>query len=331
MNEQINIDEAILIDYLLGRCEHSQAERTRARLGSDANFRRFHDDLANALGALKLAPEHDPPEDLVARTMSRIASAQRTDALLRREQLRRRAPLPTMALRELAAVAAVVVLMAAILVPSLRQARRLYIGRQCASQMGQIGTALLTYANANDDYLPAAKGTARRWLPRPGEHAASNSTGLFRLIRSGYASPPLFRCPAAGAGSFVVQAHMADFPAGKYISYSYQHTIGANRLRRSDPPLQAVADSMGILADSTPVFKDGRFLRDRIDATTSDNHPRVGTNVLFLDMHVETADKPTVGVDGNNIFLAGQISDYAGDEEPAGPTDTFLLPAYSGK
>ena len=84
MTEQRNTDEAILIDYLLGRCEQRQAERIRTRLGSDANFRRLHGNLANALGALKLAPELDPPEDLVARTMSRIASAGKTDALLRR-------------------------------------------------------------------------------------------------------------------------------------------------------------------------------------------------------------------------------------------------------
>ena len=85
---------------------------------------------------------------------------------------------------------------------------------------------------------------------------------------------------------------------------------------------------MAILADSTPLFPRGRFRRDRVNATAGDNHAGTGQNVLYFDMHVEWSRTAAAGVRDNNIFLAGEIREYAGDEKPADPTDTFLLPAW---
>jgi hypothetical protein len=219
--------------------------------------------------------------------------------------------------------------MAFILIPSMRQARFMELTSKCRSQAGQIGSALLVYANANSDYLPGADSAIARWLPDPSEPYVSNSTGLFKLIRSGYASPVLFQCPAVGGRSFVAQAGMSDFPADEFVSYSYQHTLGPHALVRTDPKLSAVAEQMVILADSTPVFRNGRFRSDHVRAAASDNHRGKGQNVLHLDMHVEWSKTPSVGVEGNNIFLAEGIYDYEGKEAPTSPTDTFLLPAYS--
>ena len=86
---------------------------------------------------------------------------------------------------------------------------------------------------------------------------------------------------------------------------------------------------MVILADSTPVFEKGAFRPDRVDASASLNHDEQGQNVLFLDGHVAWADRADVGVSQDNIFLSGTLRSYRGDERPAGPTDSFLLPAYT--
>lgn len=327
MTDQKHDNEVLLIDFLLGRCDEAQESKVRDRLSSEKAFRNLHDQISHTFSALSLAPQVAPPAELVEKTLRRIRQAQQTQALLSREQLSKRLLRPTFSLRELATVAAAVILMAFIFVPSVRQARRLAISGRCASQIGQIGSALLAYANANNDYLPGVGGQERRWLPAVDSPAVSNSAGLFKLVN--YASPVVFQCPAVAGGSFVVRAGMMDFPAGRFISYSYQYTLGPDGLSRTDPVMTGVAESMAILADNTPVFRDGRFLRDRVRASASDNHGGTGQNVLYLDMHVEWAKKASVGVLGNNIYLAEGIYEYRGDEAPVGPTDTFLLPAYS--
>ena len=132
-----------------------------------------------------------------------------------------------------------------------------------------------------------------------------------------------------GGPSFVVRAGMTDFPSATFISYSYHHTSGPDRPRLNDPRLQGVKEHMAILADSTPLFDDGTFRPDRVNASAGDNHGVTGQNVLYLDMHVDWKDEASVGVNRDNIFLAGSIRDYHGTEAPAGPQDTFLLPAFS--
>ncbi len=87
---------------------------------------------------------------------------------------------------------------------------------------------------------------------------------------------------------------------------------------------------MAILADQTPLFADGRFLKDRVRAAISDNHPK-SQNVLYLDGHVLLVDNSSVGVEQDNIFLVKGVYEYEGDETPACPTDTFLLPAHPDK
>ncbi len=63
--------------------------------------------------------------------------------------------------------------------------------------------------------------------------------------------------------------------------------------------------------------------------SSSLNHGARGQNVLYLSGHVAWAETPAAGVGGNNIYLIEGVDDYRGDESPAEPTDSFLLPAYA--
>jgi len=330
-NREID-DRQLLTDFLLGRCDGEQEQCIRGRLARDEVFRSHHDSLANVLSAVRLVAQTEPPADLIERTLSRIRQKRQIDALLVREGLRRGLSRSTFSLRELSAAAAVLVLLGSVFIPSLRQGRRLAAVGRCASQLGQIGAGVSAYASDNNEFLPAADSGYRRWLPSASQASVSNSEGLFKLIAGGYVRPGVFQCPGLPAPpetSFVVQAGMTDFPKGEFVCYSYQHTLGPNAIRRSHSRLVAVAESMVILADSSPLFHQGRFCRDRIRDPASDNHQGTGQNVLFFDLHAEWARTVFAGVMGNNIYLAEGIFDYRGDEAPAGPTDTFLLPAYS--
>jgi len=316
-----------LIDYLAGECAREEAVEIRARLETDADFRALHDNVAHTASAIRLMPAPATPEGLAARTVSLIQQRQRVEALIAREEATRPTSGPMFSLRELAAVAAVLLMLATIFVPSIRQAHRVAQVNECAANVGQIGSAMLSFANDHNDQLPGVDGDSARWLPSGDEPAVSNSSALFKLVRSGYASPVVFQCPAVGGQSFAVQAGFLDFPAGEYIHYSYQHALGPGAPSRVT--LRSVAESMAILADSTPLFANGRFRPADLTASASQNHDRTGQNVLYVSGQVRWASEPDVGINGDNIFLADGVSEYRGTEIPAGQTDTFLLPNYS--
>lgn len=323
-------DELVLIDYVLGRLDGPQRDEVKDRLARDESFQQLLQDVTNTLSAVGLYGDAEPPRDLVARTMARIAQEQQIKRLVARQEIARRPFAPTFSLRELAAIAAMALIMAVIFVPSMRQAKRSELAGRCAAQVGQVGSALLNFANENQGTLPLANPKNSRWLAADANPWASNSAALFQLIRRNYASPVVFQCPAVGGESFVVQAGMGDFPAGRYVSYSYQYSLGKT-LSLQEPCLAGHCEQMAILADSTPVFINGQFLRDRAnDEAVSENHDRTGQNVLFLDGHVDWTTRATVGVSGDNIFLAQGVNDYTGNEAPTSPIDSFLLPAFSG-
>jgi hypothetical protein len=333
MTEQRRNDEALLMDLLAGRSPDA-AEEIRLRLEQESEFRALRDDIGNSLAAMKLAPELEPPAGLAERTLARINSLRKTEALVAREELHRRTFFrPTFSLREIGAVAAAAIVLAAVFVPSVYNARQQAAADLCASHQAQIGAGASMYANANNGFLPCTGAPQGRWLPAEGQKATSNSIGPFKLVIAGYVPPAMFQCPAAGGGSaagFAVQAGMNDFPAGKFITYSYQHTLGTNGLSLSNPALAKATKDMAIMADETPLFAGGRFHPERLNTPRSLNHGGRGQNVLYLDMHVQWAGSPNVGVDGDHIYLVKGITNYRGDEAPAGPTDSFLLPSYPG-
>lgn len=318
-------DEQLLIDYVLGQCPPQEAEEVGRRLASDEGFASLHADIANAMAALGACSVPDPPEDLVDRTLARVRAMRRTEALVEAQPVERRVRMPMFSFRELGAVAAILVVAFGVLLPSLYKARGRAHRVLCADNIAMIHTGLNHYASGHGEALPAPPSTIDVWLRRAGKAHASNTAALFLLVRNNYASPRAFQCPAADTASFVVRQGLSDFPSPRNIAYSYQHCL-AGPIRRDLPELVRVAGQYAILSERSPVFVDGRFLRDRIRRDVSDNHGGAGQNVLYLDGSVRWVRHGHVGVNGNNIWLADGIFDYVGDEKPASPTDTFLLP-----
>lgn len=333
MTNRQQTDELELIDLILGRLDAGRQEALRDRLTGDRDLAAHRQDVANTLAAVELLPGYDPPDDLVERTMSRIRQKSQTDALLAREEASAPPRRATFSLRDIGALAAVAGVLACVLLPVVRRASQVAAVGHCAAHAGQIGSAMTAYAKDNDGLLPSSGG-GNNWLGASSERGTS--AGLFKLVLAGYARPVVFRCssgPDEGDGDLEVRtgAKMVDFPSARSVSYSYQHTFGSNVLRRNHPALVEVAESMAILADQTPVFPRGRvrIVRRWTKVGNSLNHGGTGQNVLYLDMHVTWVLTPAAGVDGNNIYLIDDVEVYTGEETPAVPTDTFLLPAYT--
>lgn len=315
-------DERLLIDFVLGQSEASAAEEVRARL-KEEEFARLHKGVEATFALLNLYPPAQPPANLTERTMARVRAMRKTEALAAAPQLRVRAWTPRFSIHEMSALAAGLLLVIGIVLPSVRHAQRMATRTHCEANMAQIGTALNQYAGENDEFLPPARLAANaNWLTSK----SGNSSALFQLVASAAAKTDVFQCPGTPAQGFAYQAGMLDFPHPKAISYSYQHSIGQS-IRRSAPEYAQVGKSMAILSDASPVFKNGQF-----DPTScrrnvaSANHSQCGQNVLYLDGHVDWADTCRAGVDGNNIWTAEGVANYKGNERPVDPLDSFLLP-----
>lgn len=336
MTEPRDHDEQVLIDYVLGRCEPSEAEAVRRRLEQDEALRTCHRDIQNTLAAMGLIPQLEPPEGLADRTINRLRQVRATEALIARAELSRRpVSRSRFSLRELAAVASVLLLLGLAFYMTLGRGSQSLQARQlaalCEARMNQIGKAVGAYAGDNGGFLPVSASVAGPWMAMPGRDVVSNSAALFHLVRLGYAQGETFQCPGTEGPSpqgFAVMAGMTDFPQAKFIGYSYQHTLGQS-LSLNDPVLRAAAPEMAIMADNNPLFSGGRFHPGQVKSAVSENHGGNGQNVLYLDNHVAWAPKATAGVGGNNIFLAEGVYQYRGDEAPVSRTDTFLLPTYS--
>jgi len=334
MDEQRKQDEMLLIDYLMARCDEAAGREVELRLEKEPEFRALRDQIANSLGALKLIAPPVVSDDLADRTLARIASARKSTAASTRRELGQTAR-TTFSMRELGTLAAAVIIMAVLFIPWAREVRNRSLQNKCASSVGQIGTGMKNYAMDNMDSLPIANASSNAWLPGAGRKSASNSAGLFHLVSDDYAPVGVFQCPAdqrSAETPLSVNGNMTDFPAAKYISYSYQHALGQVSLSRNDRKLASVASEMAVLSDQTPIFEDGRFQASAFSSPrqSSRNHGSRGQNVLYLDWTVRWSDRATVGVDGDNIFLVQGKQDYDGTEAPASVTDSFLLPAWSG-
>jgi len=326
-NRKSQRDEALLMDVLLGQSDAAGQEETARRMAEDPEFRRRHDDVAHALSALRLMPAPEPPPDLTARTVGRIGSARRTEQLLDQQEIRRRRFLPVFRIRDVAAVAVAALLLGAVFLPSVQTAARIHY---CSANLEKVYAGISDWTSDHGGRLPGYPSAIRRWLPARNEPVVSNSAGLFNLVKGNLTPRDAFTCPARIRKSdpFDVRAGMFDFPSEKFVSYSYQYSLGPAPLNLRAPQIRTVLDELAIMADSNPVFADGRFHPDRMGAC-SDNHGGDGQNVLYADGTVRWRTSPTVGVAGDDIYLAGSIRRYNGDEAPAGPTDSFLLPAWS--
>ena len=323
MNTISQTDELLLVDDIQGRLDRKESEALKDRMATHPELRKLRTELAATLAALEVATATRAPHGLSGRTLDHIATVQRTNALLAIQESRSRRR-SSFSFRELAAIAAVLVVMLGLIIPSLRIARQHRDEGLCAAQLGQIGVGLNTYAMNHEGNLPAPPdGKPSRWMDA--KEGKCNASALFTLLRQRHVSRPMvFQCPAAEGDSFEVGPGMKRFPQANHISYSYQHSFGPHRARLNLPR----ASEIVILADANPLFEGGVFHADRVDIPVSRNHGQRGQNVLFLDGHTKWTHTANAGVDGDNIYLLRGKRTYQGTEAPESTLDTFLLPAY---
>ncbi len=196
---------------------------------------------------------------------------------------------------ELLVVIAIIGILAGMLMPALIAAKEAANKADCKNNLHQIGLAIATYSESNDEYYPNAGGST----------SASDSLAL---LYPGYLqSPASFRCRGtddrpefsemAGGGSVTTYEFGDDHPT--WTSYGYDDDTGF----RNPEMLMPIAADM-----------DGTSVTNPSSATA--NHRR-GQNVLYFDSHVKwssvnTWDNPKFPTDTADNYY---VSEYGGDSD----------------
>ena len=224
---------------------------------------------------------------------------------------------------------------------------------KCATNLKQVGTALLGYSNAHrgrypqtthDPSTPVTTQYTGWQSADPfgpiGPKANDVTAALFLLVRTGGGLPTkTFICPSNRA------ARAWDFNGGSATSVSnFQHRGGLTYgYSNPYPPMNtwasyryraAIDAEFALAADMSPggaalptlITTDSHR---RMKLGNSPNHDGDGQNVLFGDGHVEFLLNPLVGVNRDNIFTAAGGAVVAGQPFPTSPVnadDSVILP-----
>ncbi len=302
-----------LVGYQLGICDEQQRWAVESRLGTSPEARSTADSLKRVLHPLNTY-QVLPPATLVDNILTRVQQPQsifkfpaKGKATVEATDAAPGGGRPVLAMRELLSLAAAIVLFVGVFVPGYQAARNNASKGLCMEQMRVLGQALNSYADSNNGMLPYS----------PASMLSGNIVGTASLPK---ASGNL---QALQAGNYVPGQRSLACPGDPRVAnganvYNVQVFVVPQSIRQLVP-------YSPIISDPNPLVHDGRYLP--IDALrNSDAHGNnAGQNVLRLNGTAGWNDRPTVGVDGDDIFRVNDPRTYAREPSRA-LSDAFLTP-----
>jgi hypothetical protein len=226
-----------------------------------------------------------------------------------------------------------ILLVVAIVLPSLGKARRLGARSTCPANLRGIMQSILVYAadnNCSYPYLgPQAVAAQPALTPVPG----GLMHDIFVLVTNGQVRPEQFICrsdPAKTAASRIPAPSPVAYwtnPTGGSddLCYSYSFAFQYSAPDQLAPFWKSTVDaSVALAADMNP----GTQILPGKTIANSLNHQGDGQNVVFADAHAEFVRTPDRGAGTDNFYHIGPIPSAPGTMPfPApGTNDTCLLP-----
>ncbi len=317
-------DDERLLDWALGRLGDPQRQEVEGELAESPGQRRRVDAVRRTLRLLDCWQVEAAPSGLGGRIRDEVSAAGRGRRRIHRPSL--------FSLAEIGAIAAALLMMALIFVPPAYQARQSNQQSVCRDNLRSIGVAMERYANQNANILPFVQlPPGGNWLNRESGRSPSGTAPLFLLVRTQWIQPSELVCPACKDEPFEGDPRdLADFPAAHHCSYSFQNLFPVKgpdgRWIAPRPLMRNPARIVPILADRNPLFRNGVIFKDASATGNSFNHGQAGQNVLYNDGRVRWESNPEVGINHDNIWLAGSTRVYSGTETSADPDDSFMAP-----
>jgi len=261
---------------------------------------------------------------------------------------------PSFSVIELLVVVGLIALLIGILVPVIEKVRHKGYIDACASNLRQLGQALVMYSNENHGNFPRTSyvagapvvvGTGVAALdpfgaggPAPNDVTAA----LWLLVRTQRLPTSILICPYNDVNEFesdkAVATNQSNFTNyKKNLGYSYANPYPDHAAVNAGYRLtNKVGATFALMADLNPgISKPGQSdpFRPTVTSSLSDmrfgnsrNHEREGQNVLYGDGHASYELNPFCGVNRDNIYTAQQAVSPNLLVSPAGAADSVLLP-----
>jgi hypothetical protein len=342
MSPLSNDQKKLLFDYCLDLTSKEHTAEAQALISTNQEAAEIYSKIKSSLEPLESIELQICPDDLVESTISFInenkhSSQHQLEQLLAFEQAKK---VPVRIgfwgnLVEMAAVAASIMLIVGVLVPTMGYARQKHLQKQCGTQLGSFFRGLSNYMDDHDGNQPSVASTAGAPWWKVGYQGAenqSNTRRVYLLVREKYVEPEIFICPGnKTGGNLKIEPSKIrdykDFPDRRYVTYSFQ--ISCRTTKSGNLQCRKV-----IMADLSPLFEElpnfDSSLRVRLDkellTINSSGHNRRGQNVLFRDGHVEFLKTRHTSDAHDDIFTLQDTDIYHGVEVPSCETDFFLAP-----
>ena len=327
-----------LLDLYLGHLSTAEQAELRRRIADDPALASQDQALASVFRALKSVQDAPLPTDLTARISARIKTAgpppriiRPTDELTEALEARPERVIHLGSLRNLVAVAALIVLAVGFGIPGMMHMRERSHRMGCSNNLAQIGRGIQAYASTFNSSLPfAGWGQRSSWQPSndPNVITVPNRRHIYPLLRRAFiVDPRLFVCPSQRGVPMpkdVIRVH-DDFLEGRNLSYAYQNMAGVRPSANDQPDLPIMSDENPLFDDGLPLVDLRRLHWRHPEQANSRAHGGAGQNLLALDGRVRWVITPFAGIDQDNIWILRGVTDYTGREGPVSATDSHLL------
>jgi len=344
-------EKEVILDFYFRCGDQERINQGRDLIAGNPEAAQLYSRLEDSLRQLDSVKYEPCPENLAELTVAKLklaASSEqaRLESLLAAEQRKTAQMESTVAttsrsfwrnVAEVAAIAAVVLVVVGISMPSFSRMRAKSV---CQANMMRIGQAIARYANDNNGVLPAVAMKAGSTWWKVGDQGAenqSNTRHVWLLVQKGYLDGKYCICPGMknATRAAYTQSELArykDFPSRRHISYSFKLTT--DKCGKSQKGQRSV-----LLADLNPVlekiFYRGKglntpdehtreLLSKQLSKIMSDNHAGRGQNILFGDGSSKFME--TRIVFGDDIYTVRNAQSYSGCEVPSCEEDIFLAP-----